>query len=311
MNEVRPPIDQSVFCVLKKNGKLRIVHDLQPLNQVTIRDAGLPPILDDFVEPFSGHQCYTVFDLFWGFDARKVALESWDLTSFESPLGLLRITSMPMGFTNSPAEFQKCMVFILQDEIPDKANIFIDDLPIKGPKTQYLDSDGNPETISGNPGIRRFIWEHAQDVHRIMHRIGHAGATFAPKKVQACKTEVVIVGQKCTPEGRSPEDAKIEKILKWPLLRMAKDVRGFLGLCGTVRIWIEGYSARARPLTELIRKEAEFVWDERRQEAFNDLKQAVTSAPAITCNQLRIKPTSNYVGGFQLHCNWVYPIPRG
>ncbi len=203
------------------------------------------------------------------------------MTSFDSPLGLLRITSMPMGFTNSPAEFQKCMTFILQDEIPDKANIFIDDLPIKGPKTQYLDDDGNPETISGNPGIRRFIWEHAQDVHRIMHRIGHAGATFAPKKVQACRTEVVIVGQKCTPEGRCPEDAKIEKILKWPLLRTVKDVRGFLGLCGTVRIWIEGYSARARPLTELIRKETEFMWDNRRQEAFDDLKHAVTSAPAL------------------------------
>jgi hypothetical protein len=41
------------FCVIKKNGKLRIVHDLQPLNKVTIRDAGLPPILDDFVEPDS------------------------------------------------------------------------------------------------------------------------------------------------------------------------------------------------------------------------------------------------------------------
>jgi hypothetical protein len=52
------------FCVPKKSGKLRIVHDLQPLNKVTIRDAGLPPILDDFVEPFAGHQCYTVFDLF-------------------------------------------------------------------------------------------------------------------------------------------------------------------------------------------------------------------------------------------------------
>jgi hypothetical protein len=56
------------FCVLKKSGKLRIVHDLQPLNAVTIRDAGLPPILDDFVEPFAGRQCYTIFDLFWGFD---------------------------------------------------------------------------------------------------------------------------------------------------------------------------------------------------------------------------------------------------
>ena len=42
------------FCVLKKSGKLRIVHDLQPLNAVTIRDAGLPLIIDDFVEPFAG-----------------------------------------------------------------------------------------------------------------------------------------------------------------------------------------------------------------------------------------------------------------
>lgn len=54
------------FCVLKKSGKLRIVHDLQPLNKVTIRDAGLPPNLDEFVEPFAGRQCYTVFDLYWG-----------------------------------------------------------------------------------------------------------------------------------------------------------------------------------------------------------------------------------------------------
>ena len=95
------------FCVVKKTGKLRIVHDLQVLNSITIRDAGLPPVLDDFVEPYAGRQCYTVFDLFWGFDARKVAPSSRDLTSFWTPLGLLRITSMPMGFTNSPAEFQK------------------------------------------------------------------------------------------------------------------------------------------------------------------------------------------------------------
>jgi hypothetical protein len=54
------------FCVVKKNGKLRIVHDLQPLNKVTIRDAGMLPIIDDFVEGFAARQCYSVFDLFWG-----------------------------------------------------------------------------------------------------------------------------------------------------------------------------------------------------------------------------------------------------
>ena len=38
------------FCVLKKNGKLRPVHDLQPLNAVTIKDASLPPNVEGFTE---------------------------------------------------------------------------------------------------------------------------------------------------------------------------------------------------------------------------------------------------------------------
>jgi hypothetical protein len=201
------------FCVLKKNGSLRIVHDLQPLNKVSIRDASQLPIIDDFVESYGARQCYIVFDLFWGFDARIVDPSSRDMTAFYTPLGLLCLTALPMGYTNSPAEFQKCMTFILQDEIPDVANIFIDDLPIKGPTTQYLDKQGKPETLVENPGIHRFIWKHAQDVHRIMHRIKCAGATFSPKKTQICQPEVVIVGQRCSAEGRSPDDDRVAKIL--------------------------------------------------------------------------------------------------
>jgi transposase InsO family protein len=270
------------FCVMKKTGKIRIVHDLQPLNKVTIRDAGVPPILDDFVEPFAGRQCYTVFDLFSGFDARRLHPDSRDLTSFMTPLGLLRHTAMPQGFTNSPSEFQNCTSFILQDEIPHVANVFIDDLPIKGPPTRYEDSDGHPETLSSNPGIRRFIWEHAVDVHRVMHRFACAGGTFAGPKSQICQPRVTILGQDCHPDGRSPQEAKVLKILNWPTLATPKDVRSFLGLCGTVRIWIANYSQIARPLIELYRKDAPFIWDERRQDAFDALKHAITHAPALS-----------------------------
>jgi len=43
------------FCVLKKDGKsLRIVHDLQPLNAVTIQDLGMPPILEFYADNISG-----------------------------------------------------------------------------------------------------------------------------------------------------------------------------------------------------------------------------------------------------------------
>ncbi|EMD30692.1 hypothetical protein CERSUDRAFT_27909, partial [Gelatoporia subvermispora B] len=108
----------------------------------------------------------------------------------------------------------------------------IDDLPIKGPKSRYENKNGVPETIPENPGIRRFIWEHAQDIHRIMHPVGHAGATFSPEKIQLCKPDVIIVGQRCTPEGRLPDESKVDKIQKWPRPKTVKDVRGFLGLCG-------------------------------------------------------------------------------
>jgi hypothetical protein len=34
--------------MMEKNGKLWIVHDLEPLNKVTIQDARLPPIPEKF-----------------------------------------------------------------------------------------------------------------------------------------------------------------------------------------------------------------------------------------------------------------------
>ena len=130
-----------------------------------------------------------------------------------TPLGLLQITSLPTGFTNSPAEFQKCMVMVLKDEIPHTANIFIDDLPIKEPATQYLDAHGKPEVIPDNPRIRHFVWEHAQDVHQVMHQIHCAGATILSKKAQIGLPEALIVGQRCNAQGQEPDTDKIDKIL--------------------------------------------------------------------------------------------------
>ena len=92
-----------------------------------------------------------------------------------------------------------------------------------------------------------------------MHRVKCAGVCFSPKKSQICRREAVIVGQKCTPEGRLPEDNRITKILKWPVPVDQKQVRGFLGLCGTVRNWIKDFSQIARPLTELTHKDAKVI----------------------------------------------------
>ncbi|KAI7944704.1 hypothetical protein MJO28_010399 [Puccinia striiformis f. sp. tritici] len=102
-----------VFCVEKHDGKIRIVHDLQEMNKVTIKDAGLPPATEEFVESFAGRACYGLGDIMGGYD------------------------ELPQGATNSVAVYQAQMMWILQDEIPDNVGVFIDDGGIKGPASNY------------------------------------------------------------------------------------------------------------------------------------------------------------------------------
>ena len=76
-----------VFCVLKSNGKLRIVHDLQPLNKVTIKDSGIPPATEEFFESFARRACYGLGDIMGGYDKRSLHPISRPLTTFDTPLG--------------------------------------------------------------------------------------------------------------------------------------------------------------------------------------------------------------------------------
>jgi hypothetical protein len=170
-----------MFWVPKSDGNLWNIIDLQSLNSVTIEDAGLPPNLDACVEPFSAHSIYSSFYLLSGYDSRIIHPKSHDLTSFQMPLGLLHYRVLPMEYTNAVAEFQNCTTFILQDEIPHNVGVRMDDIRIKGPPTRYKLPDGSYETIPENPGICRFIWQHAIIVNRVLHQISHAGATISPK----------------------------------------------------------------------------------------------------------------------------------
>ena len=269
------------FYVKKKDGGLRIVHDLQRLNSVTIRDSAVPPIAESFIEDYAGRSVYTVLDMYWGFHARTLDIESRDMTAFQTPLGTFRLTSLPMGYANAPAEFQSCMTFILEDEIPNVADVFIDDVPIRGPADKYLTPEGKEETIPENPGIRRYIWEHINDVHRILHRIGEAGGTVSAKKMQLCRAEVTILGHSCSAKGREPGDARIQDVLNWPRPTNLTQLRGFIGLCGTVRIWIKDYSQLMKPLNKLTRKEEGFYWGPEQEHTFNLFKKLITSAPVL------------------------------
>jgi hypothetical protein len=61
-----------------------------------------------------------------------------------------------MGWTNSVLIFHNDITFLLQAEIPHVTIPYIDDVPIKAPKTMYRKMDSY-ETIPENPGICQFV----------------------------------------------------------------------------------------------------------------------------------------------------------
>jgi hypothetical protein len=204
------------FTILRKGGgKLCIVHDLQPLNAVTIRDAGVPPYTEQLTENCGSRAAYGLLDLFVGYDKRTLAVESRDLTTFQTPLGTFRLTSVPMGWSNSVPIFHADVTYTLQDKIPDITIPFLNDAPIKGLPTQYEQPDGSYKTHPDNPSIRRFVWEHFQNLNRVVQRIKYVGCTWSGPKAFLRVPETLIVGHMCCYEGRRAADSKVNKICNW------------------------------------------------------------------------------------------------
>ena len=144
------------------------------------------------------------------------------------------------------------MAFILQDEIPHHTMPFINDLPVKSETSQYQRPDGSYEMILENPGTRLFIWKHLTVVHRILQRLQNVNATVSAKKFVLATPDATIVGHKCTSEGWVLHEAKIQKIRDWPECENLTQVRGFLGTCGVLQIFIRNFTAIARPLVGLM-----------------------------------------------------------
>jgi len=74
----------------------------------------------------------------------------------------------------------------------------------------------------------------------------------------------------------------VEKVLRWPECKNVSEVRGFLGMTGTVQNWIRGFAEVADPLMKLTKvTKGKFFWEEKQKLAMKEIKERVATCEAI------------------------------
>ena len=73
-------------------------------------------------------------------------------------------------------------------------------------------------------------------------------------------------------------------VTEWEPPKNVGEIRSFLGLAGYYRRFIENFSKIAKPMTELLKKDKKFEWNEACETSFQDLKRRLVSAPVLCRN---------------------------
>lgn len=88
------------------------------------------------------------------------------------------------------------------------------------------------------------------------------------------------LGHLVSARGVEPVAAKVAAVSQWPIPRLTKVLRSFLGLAGFYRRFIKGYAMIADTLVKATTMDP-FRWTPDAQAAFDHLKQALSTAPVL------------------------------
>ena len=80
------------------------------------------------------------------------------------------------------------------------------------------------------------------------------------KKCALFLPEVEFLGHVASAEGVKVAIDKVDTVPSWLTLTCVREVQGFLGLANFYRRFVKGFAAIAKPLTDLMKKDRDFVW---------------------------------------------------
>ncbi|MCO5612093.1 hypothetical protein L7F22_066355 [Adiantum nelumboides] len=130
------------------------------------------------------------------------------------------------------------------------------------------------------------IEEHKEHLKVIFQALRDNKLYVNQKKSEFFLQKIQYLGHIISKNGIRMDPAKLEVIKDWPNPRNLHEVRSFIGMCAYYRRFIEKFSLIAGPLHDLTKKNVKYVWTEKRQQAFDTLKQKLISQPVLALPDL-------------------------
>nr|CAI5831076.1 unnamed protein product [Callosobruchus analis] len=261
-NIIRP--SSSAFAspavlVKKKNGDHRLCVDYRKLNSQTIKDRYPLNHIEDQINCLRGKKYFTSLDLSQGYYQIKMSPDSINKTAFVTQDGQFEFLRMPFGVSNAPITFQR-LINNLFVELRDQISLYLDDILI---------SSG---TIEGGLNILK----------RVLEILKNANLKLNIEKCYFFETSIDYLGYEVSLEGIKPGRQKINAVANFPKPKTLHQLRQFLGLTSYFRKFIKNHAMIISPLSNLLKKDVSWTWAAEQEDAFNEIKQLLTSRPVLS-----------------------------
>lgn len=239
--------------------KWRVVIDYRKLNELTIDDKYPLPIITDILDQLGKCSYFSTLDLASGFHQVEVSPKDTPKTAFSVENGHYEFLRMPFGLKNSPSTFQRVVDNVMTGLQGEQCLVYMDDIIIYSSTLE----------------------EHLERLRNVFDRLRQSNFKIQPDKCEFLRKEVAYLGHLITENGVRPNPAKIDAIQRFPQPKNPKEIKQFLGLTGYYRRFVMDYSKIIKPLTNLLKKDVPFNFNESCVKAFETCKKFLTEAPIL------------------------------
>lgn len=264
---IRPsysPWSSPIWIVPKKldssgKQKWRMVIDYRKLNDKTVDDRYPLPNITEILDKLGRCMYFTSLDLASGFHQIEVDPRDIEKTAFSVENGHYEYVRMPFGLKNAPSTFQRVMDNVLRDLIGKECLVYIDDIVVFSVSLE----------------------EHIEKLTKVFQRLREWNLKIQVDKCHFLKKEIEFLGHVVSQDGIKPNPAKIEAIKSFPIPKTTKEIKGFLGLLGYYRKFIQDFAKITKPLTKKLRKGEDIDLDPEYVQAFEKCKTLLINDPIL------------------------------